>query len=127
MSEMFGQGIPRDTTLRLIHRVRTSVHRPDTTHSGYPGNASRPNPEFRRVVIGCDVFQTVELSDRESASSVAPQFTSECHRPCLNWNLNRDAAVVEGLGVDTVSGSFRMPKAANLLSYDTIATWLITN
>lgn len=118
--EMFDRDFPGHY-LRLIHRVRTSVIALIPPVQGIRATLSTTGTS--RVVIGGDIFQTViRNAGPESVALTSPRdatglFELEQHPEMLR--------PFEGLGVDT-TWEFRMPKAANLFDYRTIADVLIT-
>jgi hypothetical protein len=120
--EMFDRDFPGHY-LRLIKRVRVLVSALIPPNQGI--RATLSSLGLSRAVIGPEVFQTVVIrrppetialsSPRESAGlfELTPQMEAEMLLP------------FEGMGVDT-SWEFRMPKAANLFDYFTIADVLVT-
>ncbi len=107
--------------LRLIKRVRTSVVALIPPTQGI--HATLTNTGHSRVVIGPDVFQTVVVRrDPDSVALTAPINASGL------FELEPQSEMLfpfEGLGVGT-AWEFRMPLAANLFDYNTIADVLLT-
>jgi hypothetical protein len=107
--------------LRLIHKVRTSVIALIPPNQGIRATLSTTGTS--RVVIGGDIFQTVV----RNAGPESVALTSPINATGL-FELEQQSELLrpfEGLGVDTI-WEFRMPKAANLFDYRTIADVLIT-
>jgi hypothetical protein len=107
--------------LRLIKRVRTSVIALIPAVESI--RATLTTTGTSRVVIGGDVFQTVVV--RRSPESVA--LTSPRDASGI-FELDPQSDMLfpfEGIGLDT-TWEFRMPQAANLFDYSTIADVLIT-
>jgi hypothetical protein len=108
--------------LRLIKRVRTSVIALIPPIQGIRATLSTLG--LSRVVIGPDIFQTQTI--RREPESIA--LTSPSNATGL-FELEQQSTDMllpfEGNGVDS-SWEFRMPKAANLFDYRTIADVLIT-
>lgn len=118
--EMFDRDFPGHY-LRLIKRVRTSVVALIPPTQGI--KATLTTTGLSRVVIGGDIFQTAIV--RRDPESVA--LTSPLNATGL-FELEPQSEMLypfEAIGVDT-SWEFRMPKAANLFDYSTIADVLIT-
>jgi hypothetical protein len=118
--EMFDRDFPGHC-LRLIKRVRTSVIALVPPTQGI--HATLSTSGLSRVVIGPEVFQTVPI--RRDPELVA--LSSPINATGL-FELEPQSDMLlpfEGTGVDTI-WEFRMPKAANLLDYRTIADVLIT-
>ncbi|NTW38174.1 MAG: hypothetical protein HGB17_19190, partial [Syntrophobacteraceae bacterium] len=107
--------------LRLIKRVRTSVVALIPPNQGI--HATLTTTGLSRVAIGGDFFQTIVLKRSpesvalSSPTSATGLFEMEAQSEMLN--------PFEGMGVDT-TWEFRMPKAANLVDYNSIADVLIT-
>jgi hypothetical protein len=118
---MFDQDFPGHY-LRLIHRVRASIDALIPPSVGI--RASLANTGLSRVAIGGDLFQTVVVRrPPEEVALSKPQdatglFDLEPAAPELLLPF-------ESMGVDT-SWEFRLPKAANLFDYNTIADVRIT-
>ncbi len=107
--------------LRLIHKVRTSVIALIPPTQGI--RATLTTGGISRVVIGGDIFQSMVL--RRDPQAVA--LSSPGNSTGL-FELDPQSEMLmpfEGLGVDT-TWEFRMPKAANLFDYNTIADVLLT-
>ncbi len=108
--------------LRLIKRVRTSVVALIPPTQGIHATLSNVSG-VSRVVMGPEVFQTVVVRrDPESVALTAPINASGL------FELEPQSEMLfpfEGLGVNT-NWEFRMPKAANLFDYNTIADVLFT-
>lgn len=107
--------------LRLIKRVRTSVVALIPPTQGI--HATLTNGGQSRVVIGPEVFQTVVVRrDPESVALTAPINASGL------FELEPQSDMLfpfESLGVGT-TWEFRLPQAANLFDYNTIADVLLT-
>jgi hypothetical protein len=107
--------------LRLIKRVRVSLVALIPPNQGI--KASLSTTGISRVTLGGDVFQTVAV--QRNPESVA--LTSPMNATGL-FELDAQPELLlpfEGTGVDT-SWEFRMPQAANLFDYSTIADALLT-
>ncbi len=118
--ELFDRDFPGHY-LRLIKRVRTSVVALIPPTQGI--HATLSNTGLSRVVIGPEVFQTVPI--RRDPESVA--LTSPSNATGL-FELEPQSDMLlpfEGTGVDTL-WEFRLPRAANLFDYRTLADMLIT-
>jgi hypothetical protein len=119
--ELFDRKFPGHY-LRLIKQVRTSVIALIPPAEGI--HATLSTGGLSRVVIGGNNgFQKVNI--QRPPESIA--LTSPINATGL-FELNPDPELLlpfEGIGVDTV-WEFRMPKAANLFDYRTIADVLIT-
>jgi hypothetical protein len=118
--EIFDRDFPGHY-LRLIKRVRTSVIALIPPTHGIRATLSTTGAS--RVVIGGDIFQTV-------LANHGPQSVALCSpRDATGlFELEQQSEMLlpfEGLGVAT-NWEFRMPKAANLFDYRTIADVLIT-
>ncbi len=117
---LFDQDFPGHY-LRLVKRIRTSVIALIPSTEGI--KASLSTTGHSRVVVGPDVFQTVNI--RRSPQSIA--LTSPVNATGL-FELDSKPEMLypfEGTGVDT-TWEFRMPKSANRFNYDTIADVLLT-
>ena len=118
--ELFDRDFPGHY-LRLIKRVRTSVSALIPPNQGIKATLS--TTAASRVVIGGDVFQTVIVRrDPELVALTSPRDASGL------FDLQQQPELLlpfEGLGVDT-TWELRMPKAANLFDYTTIADVLLT-
>jgi hypothetical protein len=107
--------------VRLIKRVRVSVVALVPPNQGI--KASLATTGISRTVIGGDVFQTVTI--QRSPELVA--LTSPMNATGL-FELDAQPELLlpfEGTGVDT-SWELRLPKAANLFDYTSIADVLLT-
>jgi hypothetical protein len=107
--------------LRLVKRVRTSVIALIPPTQGI--RATLLTTGMSRVVIGGDVFQTVVV--RRAPEAVA---LSSPRDATGLFELNPQPEMLlpfEGMGVDA-AWEFRMPPAANLFDYRSIADVLIT-
>ena len=118
--ELFDRDFPGHY-LRLIRRVRSSVIALIPPSQGV--HATLSTTGMSRVVIPGDTFQTIDIN--RGAEQIALSlpinasglFDTDPQSDMLN--------PFEGIGVDT-QWEFRMPKAANLFVYDTIADVQIT-
>ena len=116
---LFDQDFPGHH-LRLIKQVRTSVVALIPPIHGIKACLSATG--LSRVVIGPDVFQTVNI--RRSPETVA--LTSPMNATGL-FDLEPQSEMLypfEAMGVDT-TWEFRMPKVANRFDYSTIADVLL--
>jgi Tc toxin complex TcA C-terminal TcB-binding domain len=107
--------------LRLIKRVRTSLVALVPPNQGI--KASLSTTGISRVTLGGDVFQTVSVQRKPESIAL----TSPMNATGL-FELDAQPELLlpfEGTGVDT-SWEFRMPRAANLFDYSTIADILLT-
>src|SRR5262249_44398765 len=118
--EMFDRDFPGHY-LRLIKRVRTSVIALIPPTQGI--HATLSTAGLSRVVIGPEIFQTVPIRrDPEFVALSSPMNSTGL----FELEPQSDMLLpVEGNGVDS-TWEFRMPKAANLFDYRTIADVLIT-
>jgi hypothetical protein len=107
--------------LRLIRRVKTSVIALIPPTQGI--RATLATTGTSRVVIGGDLFRTVRLQrGPESVALTAPLNATGL----FELDAQPETLVpFEGIGVDT-TWEFRLPKAANLFDFNTIADVLIT-
>jgi len=107
--------------LRLIKRVRTSVIALIPPNQGIRATLSTTGTS--RVVIGGDVYQTVVANGgSQLVALTSPRDASG------QFELNEQPGMLrpfEGMGVDT-TWELRMPRAANLFDYGTIADVLVT-
>jgi Tc toxin complex TcA C-terminal TcB-binding domain/ABC toxin N-terminal region len=118
--ELFDQDFPGHY-LRLIKRVRTSVIALIPPTQGIRATLSTTGTS--RVIVGGDGFRPVAV--QRGPESVA--LSSPLNATGL-FELDQQPEMLlpfEGIGVDT-SWEFRMPKAANLFDYQTIADVQIT-
>src|SRR5439155_26948571 len=107
--------------LRLIQRVRVSIVAliPPTTGI----RATLTSDRISRLVIGGDIFQTVRV--QHGPDYVALSSPREA-TGLFELDIQSDMLLpFEGIGVAT-RWEFRMPKAANLFDYRTIADVLFT-
>lgn len=117
---LFDQDFPGHY-LRLIKKVRTSVIALIPSIEGIKATLSTTG--LSRVVVGPDVFQTVNI--RRSPQSVA--LTSPVNATGM-FELDTQSEMLcpfEGIGVDT-TWEFSMPKAANRFNFNTIADVYLT-
>jgi hypothetical protein len=118
--EMFDRDFPGHY-LRLIKRVRTSVIALIPSTQGI--HATLCTAGLSRVVIGPEIFQRVPIRrDPEIVALSSPMNSTGL------FELESQSDMLmpfEGNGVDSI-WEFRMPKAANLFDYRTIADVLIT-
>jgi hypothetical protein len=118
--EMFDRDFPGHY-LRLIKRVRTSVIALVPPTQGI--HATLSTAGLSRVVIGPEVFQTVPIRrDPELVALSSPMNSTGL------FELEPQSDMLlpfEGNGVES-TWEFRMPRAANLFDYRTIADVLIT-
>jgi hypothetical protein len=116
---LFDQDFPGHY-LRLIKRVQVSVVALIPPNQGI--KASLANNGISRTVIGGDSFQTITINRNPEVIGV----TSPVNATGL-FALDAQPELLlpfEGSGVDT-SWEFRMPQAANLFDYSTIADILV--
>lgn len=118
--EMFDRDFPGHY-LRLIKRVKTSVVALIPPTQGIRATLSTTGRS--RAVIGGDVFQKVVANNGPQVVALSsPRDATGL------FELDQQAEMLlpfEGMGVDT-NWELRMPKAANLFDYRTIADVLIT-
>lgn len=118
--EMFDRDFPGHY-LRLIRRVRTSTIALIPPAQGIRATLSTTG--MSRVVIGGDIFQTVIANHGpQSVALSSPRDATGL------FELEQQPEMLlpfEGLGVAT-SWEFRLPRAANLIDYRTIADVLVT-
>jgi hypothetical protein len=107
--------------LRLIKQVRTSVIALIPPSQGI--RAILSTTAISRVVIGGDVFQTVPM--RRDPEIVALSFPSNANGLFELVPQSDMLLPFEGSGAAT-TWEFRLPKAANLFEYRTIADVLVT-
>jgi hypothetical protein len=109
--------------LRLIKRVRTSVIALIPPTEGIKATLSTSG--ISRVVIGGDVFQTTVVHrPPESVALTSPQNATGLFE--LEAQGQGEMLLpFEALGVDT-TWELRMPRAANLIDYRTLADVLVT-
>lgn len=118
--ELFDRGFPGHY-LRLIKRVSVSILALVPSVDGV--RATLTNSGISRVVVGPDIFRTIEV--QRSPELIA--FTSPRNATGL-FELRPDGELLrpfEGQGVDT-TWQLEMPLAANAFDYDTLADVLIT-
>lgn len=107
--------------LRLVRRVRTSVIALIPPTQGIRATLSTTGTS--RVVIGKDVFQEVALQrGPETVALSSPANATGLFELDVQPEL---LVPFEGIGVDA-TWEFRMPRAANLFDYKTIADVLLT-
>jgi hypothetical protein len=119
-TDMFDRDFPGHY-LRLIRTVHTSVIALIPPTEGI--HATLTTSGTSRTVIGADTFQTVIVN----AGPQAVALTSPTKATGV-FELDQQPEMLlpfEGTGVDT-TWEFRMPRAANLIDYDSIADVLIT-
>jgi Tc toxin complex TcA C-terminal TcB-binding domain len=118
--ELFDRDFPGQY-LRLIKRVRTSVIALVPPTDGI--HATLSSSGISRVMVGPETFQTVVIRrDPEMVALTAPLNSTGL------FELEAQGEMLlpfEGNGVD-MSWEFRMPRAANLFDYRTVADVLIT-
>jgi hypothetical protein len=108
--------------LRLIKSIRTSVLALIPPSQGI--HATLATAGVSRVVIGPDVFQTVPIRrDPEMVALSSSINASGVYE--LDAQSSGMLLPFEGSGVDTI-WELRMPKAANLFDFRTVADVLIT-
>ncbi len=118
--ELFDRDFPGHY-LRLIKRVRVSVVALIPPTSGI--RATLTSDRVSRVVVGGDTFQTVKI--QHGPDYVALSSPREA-TGLFELDIQSDMLLpFEGIGVAT-RWEFRMPKAANLFDYRTIADVLFT-
>lgn len=118
--ELFDRDFPGHY-LRLIRRVRISVVALIPPTSGI--RATLTSDRVSRVVVGGDTFQTVKV--QQGPDYVALSSPREA-TGLFELDVQSDMLLpFEDIGVAT-TWEFRMPKAANLFDYRTIADVLLT-
>lgn len=121
-SVMFDRDFPGHY-LRLIKRVRTSVIALIPPTDGI--KATLMTLGISRVVIGGDLFQTTVVNRGPESVALTSPINATGLFELEAQNQGEMLFPFEGLGVDT-RWEFRMPKAANLFDYNTIADVLLT-
>lgn len=118
--ELFDQDFPGHY-LRLIKRVRTSVLALVPTIDSI--HATLSNSGSSRVVIGGDIYQTVNVAHGpQSIALTSPRAATGL----FELDTQPDMLLpFEGLGIDSF-WELRMPKASNAVDFNTLADVLIT-
>jgi hypothetical protein len=118
--ELFDRDFPGHY-LRLIRRVRTSVIALIPPEVGI--KATLTASRVSRVVIGGDIFQIVRV---QHGPDVVALTSPRDATGLFEMDVQADMLMpFENIGVDTF-WELRMPKAANLFDYNTIAGILLT-
>lgn len=118
-AELFDHDFPGHY-LRLIKRVRTTVVALIPPTQGI--RATLTTVGRSATVIGGNVFQTVNITRQDSVALSSPFNATGLFELDAQPEM---LAPFEGMGVDT-TWELRLPKAANLFDYNTIADVLVT-